>query len=83
MASDGQLELMGAVVEARMIKYLRTSWDSLQFVRNIIIEITTLTNPESWRYCPGEDNPADLLTRGVSVNTLRESRTWWTGPEWL
>lgn len=103
-----KLELMGAVVGTRMVKYLRTSWDTLslsvvmwtdsttvlnwirghlnkqnQFVRNRILEITTVTKPEDWIYCPGEDNPADLLTRGVSATTLRESRIWWRGPEWL
>jgi hypothetical protein len=35
------------------------------------------------RYVPTEDNPADLLSRGCSATTLKESSLWWNGPEFL
>lgn len=34
-------------------------------------------------YCPTRDNPADLLTRGVTVKQLAKSDLWWHGPDWL
>ena len=36
-----------------------------------------------WNYCPTQDNLADLVTRGVSVETLKDSRLWQYGPTWL
>lgn len=35
------------------------------------------------KYCPTSDNPADLLTRGITANQLHESTLWWHGPPWL
>ena len=38
---------------------------------------------DSWRFCPIEDNPADLLTRGITSLQLKSSRLWEHGPQWL
>ncbi|XP_077508788.1 uncharacterized protein LOC144120265 [Amblyomma americanum] len=54
-----------------------------QFVRNRVCEIQRVTGGYEWRHCPGKENPADLLTRGVSVSRLAASDVWWTGPQWL
>ena len=35
------------------------------------------------KYCRTGDNPADLLTRGISCENLDNSKLWWNGPEWL
>ena len=35
------------------------------------------------KYCPTDDNPADLLTRGLSYEALRQSTLWKHGPSWL
>ena len=40
------------------------------FVVNCVGEIQSLTNPEQWRHVPTKQNPADQLTRGLSVSTL-------------
>ena len=40
-------------------------------------------DPQHWKHCPGEDNPADLLTRGLSSKVLPENGLWWNGPKWL
>ena len=36
-----------------------------------------------YRYCPSTDNPADLLTRGITSDQLLQSNLWWHGPGWL
>ncbi|KAF0309712.1 hypothetical protein FJT64_019174 [Amphibalanus amphitrite] len=46
-------------------------------------EIQELTALENWRHCRSEDNPADLLTRGVFADQLVTSTLWFGGPVWL
>ncbi|GFY46187.1 integrase catalytic domain-containing protein [Trichonephila inaurata madagascariensis] len=53
------------------------------FVSNRISEIQGNTDPMSWRHCSGKQNPADLLTRGLSSKELINSEKWWHGPAWL
>ncbi|VBB35249.1 unnamed protein product [Acanthocheilonema viteae] len=35
------------------------------------------------RYTPSSQNPADMVTRGISPTKLRYSKLWWNGPYWL
>ncbi|KAK0136086.1 hypothetical protein N1851_028020 [Merluccius polli] len=51
-----------------------------QFVANRVTEIQTLTDPQSWSHCKGKINPADLPTRGLTVQDLKQSTLWWKGP---
>ena len=53
------------------------------FVANRIGEIQRSTNPDQWRHIPGESNPADLPTRGLSASQLSHCQTWTEGPEFL
>ena len=39
--------------------------------------------PSQWRHCSGKDNPADLLTRGVTAERLEIMDIWWCGPSWF
>ena len=48
-----------------------------------ITEIHNLSGPDCWRYCPTQDNPADLLTRGITSLQLKISTLWKHGPPWL
>ena len=52
------------------------------YVKNRVKEIQKLTSPETWRHCPGSDNPADLPSRGAAVSALKQD-LWIRGPEWL
>ncbi|XP_064462610.1 uncharacterized protein LOC135373316 [Ornithodoros turicata] len=103
-----RLELMGAVIGARMASFLRTSFlaekltvyfwtDSTitlcwirgtanawkPFVANRVSEVQSLSDPDAWNHCPGTQNPADALTRGQTLEKLRDSQLWWRGPSWL
>ena len=53
------------------------------FICNRVTEIQSHTTPNQWRHCPGEDNPADYLSRGVNADQLKALNTWWRGPAWL
>ncbi|GFW37027.1 integrase catalytic domain-containing protein [Trichonephila clavipes] len=53
------------------------------FVANRVREIQSLTDPNSWFHCSGKDKPADLLTRGISVDALTTNSKWWNGSSFL
>ena len=46
-------------------------------------KILKLNKQEDWSHCPGEENPAEIGSRGVPAFRLRESELWWKGPKWL
>ena len=54
-----------------------------KFVANRVKEIRDLTGQYKWKYCPTKDNPADLLTRGITANNFMKNDLWMTGPDWL
>ena len=51
------------------------------FVANRVREIQELVDPACWRHVPGSQNPADLLTRGVSADALMQDPMWLKGPD--
>nr|XP_042897354.1 uncharacterized protein LOC122269252 [Parasteatoda tepidariorum] len=53
------------------------------FVANRVKEIQALTAQTSWHHCASRDNPADMLSRGVTVDVLLGSAKWWSGPDFL
>ena len=53
------------------------------FVANRVGEIQTATDPSQWRYVPTEINPADFVSRGMSVSKLITEESWWSGPPFL
>ena len=54
------------------------------FVANRVSEIQQISKDESvvWHHCPGQDNPADIVSRGATVKELKD-RMWLHGPQWL
>ena len=53
------------------------------FVAKRIGEIQSQTDPEQWQYINTRENPADLCSRGASVQELKGSDLWWQGPTFL
>ena len=54
-----------------------------QYVGQQVDEICRLTPKDSWRHCPGEVNPVNLPSRGLSAKELSTTKTWWNGPNFL
>ena len=42
-----------------------------------------MSHKEHWGYCPSEENPADIGSRGILGSKLKEEKLWWCGPNWL
>ncbi len=63
------------------IKGLPSKWKP--WVANRVSTIQSLSNPERWKFIAGVQNPADLVTRGVSAEELIDSDLWWNGPKAL
>ena len=53
------------------------------FIAHRVGEIHEFSAPIQWRYVPTDVNPADLGTRGVTVEELAQADLWWNGPEFL
>lgn len=67
-----------------VLSWINTSPHLLKiFVANRVAKINTLSKPHQWGYVNTRENPADLLSRGISSNDLFKSNLWWHGPQWL
>ncbi|CDW60337.1 hypothetical protein TTRE_0000870501 [Trichuris trichiura] len=63
------------------IRSLSKSWKP--FVQKRVQEIQALVDSANWYHCAGKDNPADLLSRGTTIENLKSNSYWWHGPAWL
>ena len=50
------------------------------FVCNRVEKIRELSNPSSWKYIPSSLNPADMISRGSTVEEMNHS-SWLCGPD--
>ena len=53
------------------------------FITNRVRFIRSHSNATQWRYVPSSQNPADCLSRGVTINKLLSLRIWKHGPAFL
>jgi len=53
------------------------------FVSNRTAEIQSTLPTKYWHHVRSEDNPADLISRGASLENLQDCKIWWEGPKWL
>lgn len=63
------------------IKSEPSKWKT--FVGNRVASVQRLTKPCDWFHVSSSDNPADLITRGISPEELKSNTLWWEGPSWL
>jgi len=52
------------------LSWIKTNTEAKDFIKNRIKEIRKRTNKNSWFHVKGENNPADIITRNVSVKDL-------------
>ncbi len=57
------------------------SWKS--YVANRVAKIISLVAFSNWFYVPTDENPADLATRGISVENFYKNTMWVQGPDFL
>ncbi|GFX74832.1 integrase catalytic domain-containing protein [Trichonephila clavipes] len=53
------------------------------FVANRVATIQHLINQEQWHHVSSEQNPADLVSRGLDPSSLLNNSLWWNGPKFL
>lgn len=63
------------------LKAAPSTWTT--FVANRVSKIQHATQNCSWHHIPGKENPADLLSRGVTAENILDNELWWQGPRWL
>jgi len=45
--------------------------------------VDEIRNRDSWRFCPGVKNPADIPSRSCMAADLVKNDLWWNGPSFL
>ncbi|XP_058827657.1 uncharacterized protein LOC131687584 [Topomyia yanbarensis] len=53
------------------------------FVANRVAKIQAITENHTWQHVPGIQNPADLISRGLTPEQIQCSKLWWKGPPWF
>ncbi|GFT30190.1 integrase catalytic domain-containing protein [Trichonephila clavipes] len=61
----------------------RESRELKTFGANRVSKIHQLSSHDQWHYIASEQNPADVLSRGLLPEELRDDSLWWHGPELL
>ena len=63
--------------------WVRNDSSNKPYVRNRVASIRELATGYTFQHVGGKENPADLLTRGMTTCALKNSELWWSGPPWL
>ncbi|XP_012214798.1 uncharacterized protein [Linepithema humile] len=53
------------------------------YYANRVTEIQSSISGAKWHYVPTAQNPADVISRGVTTKKLLSDELWWHGPRWL
>ena len=57
--------------------------NSQVFVSNRISKILEGSKVNQWLHVSSKDNPADKISRGITVLQIKECTQWWNGPSYL
>lgn len=57
--------------------------DLKAFVSNRVKKIQEKTKGFNWKHVSSQDNPADLVSRGMKISEFLKSNLWTEGPPWL
>ena len=67
-----------------VLQYIRNQSKRFHtFVTNRLSVIHENSAPHQWRHVSSEHNPADEVTRGLTVDEMSASCKWLSGPEFL
>ncbi|XP_055619018.1 uncharacterized protein LOC129764190 [Toxorhynchites rutilus septentrionalis] len=67
-----------------VLSWINTCPSKLEiFVSNRVSKIRNATDPACWSHVSTQDNPADLVSRGVMPYELEGVDLWWRGPSFL
>lgn len=69
-----------------VLQWLNKSSSTLKtYVANRVANIQTKSDNLNfkWNWISGNENPADLISRGTTIGELRGETKWWKGPTWL
>lgn len=67
-----------------VLKYIKNDAARYKtFVVNRVSLIKEATKPSQWKYVSTADNPADQVSRGLSAESLLQSKNWLQGPDFL
>ncbi|GFW78831.1 uncharacterized protein TNCV_4262511 [Trichonephila clavipes] len=67
-----------------VLEWLRKEpMDLKTFVQNRVAKIQELYPNQLWRHIPSNQNPADLVSRGVDPDKLLQQNVWFNGPTFL
>ena len=65
-----------------VLSWIRSIKLLTSFVENRVKEIRSHKNI-TFNYIPSKENPADIASRGRSMDDLLDNQLWWFGPNWL
>lgn len=65
------------------LQWIRNNNSKIVYVKNRVASIRELSSNFNFNYVPSSSNPADLLSRGTSLDKLSKEALWMHGPSWL
>ncbi|CAD5213153.1 unnamed protein product [Bursaphelenchus okinawaensis] len=65
------------------LQQLLKTEDNSIYVRNRLMKIKQYRETMEFRFVTGDQNPADLSSRGTTLSQLKNSDLWWHGPQFL
>ena len=65
------------------LQWIRNGKSNITYVQNRVKTILTIKDGIDILYVPSKENPADLLSKGMSWKHFIVSNLWFCGPEWL